>query len=78
SVTNAVDRLERAGLVDRSPHPSDRRAVLAAITQRGRDLATEATAVLNGSVFADPGLDPQDASLLVTVLRTLRRRAGDF
>jgi DNA-binding MarR family transcriptional regulator len=78
SVTNAIDRLERTGLVDRSPHPSDRRAVLAAITQRGRDLAVQATGVLNGSVFADPGLDPQDTSLLVTVLRTLRRRAGDF
>jgi len=78
SVTNAVDRLERDRLADRSPHPSDRRAVLASITGLGRQRAARATELLNGSVFTDPGLDPQDTSLLVTVLRTLRRRAGDF
>ena len=38
SVTNAVDRLEREGLVRRSPHPTDRRTVLAAITPEGLEL----------------------------------------
>ena len=36
SVTNLVDGLERAGYVQRTPHPSDRRTMLATITP-GRD-----------------------------------------
>src|SRR5215217_9174052 len=36
SVTNIVQRLEQAGLVDRSPNPRDGRGTLAAITDRGR------------------------------------------
>lgn len=37
SVTNAVDRLEDAGLVTRSTHPEDRRAMLVALTPSGRE-----------------------------------------
>jgi DNA-binding MarR family transcriptional regulator len=78
SVTNAVDRLQACGLVARVPHPSDRRATLTRITPEGREVAVKATEVLNGSVFSDPGLSPADLGTLVTVLRTLRRDAGDF
>ena len=35
SVTNAIDRLERDGLVRRMPHAGDRRTVLAEITDEG-------------------------------------------
>jgi DNA-binding MarR family transcriptional regulator len=38
AVTNAINRLERQGLVRRRPHPTDRRATLAVITRRGRSL----------------------------------------
>ena len=34
SITNAIDRLERDGLVRRTPHPTDGRTVLAEITRR--------------------------------------------
>ena len=78
SVTNVVDRLEAQGLVRRTPHPSDRRATLAAVTDEGRALALEATGSLNAKVFADPGLDQDRVGDLVTVLTELRRRAGDF
>src|SRR3546814_17033229 len=56
SVTNAVDRLEKAELVRRVPHPSDRRATLIEISDAGRALALEATEMLNSKVFAHPGL----------------------
>jgi DNA-binding MarR family transcriptional regulator len=36
NVTGIVDRLEEAGYVQRSAHPEDRRAILAALTERGR------------------------------------------
>jgi DNA-binding MarR family transcriptional regulator len=78
SVTNVVDRLERQGLVRRAPHPSDRRATLAELTDAGRQVAEAATHDLNEAVFTAPGLMPTDLDLLVSVLRTLRRTAGDF
>src|ERR1700709_1229728 len=43
SITNAVDRLEAAGLVKRMPHPDDGRATLLAATDAGRERALEAT-----------------------------------
>ncbi len=78
SVTNVVDRLELQGLVRRVPHPSDRRATLAEITDSGRQLAAAATTDLNQRVFSAPGLAEDDLNTLVSVLRTLRRTAGDF
>ncbi|MEO6879905.1 MAG: MarR family transcriptional regulator [Mycobacteriaceae bacterium] len=78
SVTNAVDRLEAAGLVERSPHPDDRRATLVTITAHGRDAADAATRALNAEVFTQPGLNPPDVERLVEVLAELRRGAGDF
>lgn len=78
SVTNAVDRLEDAGLVTRSTHPADRRAILVALTPAGRDVAERATAALNRDVFEQPDLDPDDLHDLVDVLSRLRRSAGDF
>lgn len=78
SVTNAVDRLEKADLVRRVPHPSDRRATLIEISDAGRALALEATEMLNAKVFAHPGLQQSKLEQLVTILAELRRTAGDF
>ena len=78
SVTNAVDRLEAAGLVRRAPHPQDGRAVLVALTEQGRSLAEKATDGLNRDVFADPAMTGPHVRTLVEVLRGLREDAGDF
>jgi DNA-binding MarR family transcriptional regulator len=78
SVTNAVDRLEDAGLVTRSTHPEDRRAMLVALTPTGRELAERATKALNAEVFEQPDLGATDVRSLVDVLTRLRRDAGDF
>ena len=78
SVTNAVDRLEAQGLVRRCPHPGDRRATLAELTEAGRERAGAATAELNARVFADPGLGTEGIDRLIGVLTELRRSAGDF
>lgn len=78
SVTNAVDRLEAAGLVVRTPHPDDRRSTLVEITPEGSALAEKATAALNEQVFADPGLPASQVTSLVSVLRRYRQGAGDF
>lgn len=78
SVTNAVDRLEDAGLVTRSAHPDDRRAIIVALNRSGRDLAERATAALNAEVFERPDLAGDDLRELFDVLARLRRSAGDF
>lgn len=78
SVTSAVDRLEAQGFVERLPHPTDRRAVLASITELGRSRAQEATTVLNGQVFEHLGITTHQTTQLRTVLRALRANAGDF
>jgi DNA-binding MarR family transcriptional regulator len=76
SVTNAVDRLEREGLVRRAPHPTDRRAVLAAITPEGLELAREAAGALN-DYFSSFPLEEGTTRRLTASLRTLRSAAGD-
>ena len=78
SVTNAVDRLAAAGLVQRLPHPTDGRATLVEVTDEGRRVARKATEVLNAEVFVRPGLSADRAEQLVDVLTDLRRDAGDL
>ena len=78
SVTSAVDRLEAQGFVERLPHPSDRRAVLASITDLGRKRSAAATTALNAEVFEQLGLTARQIESLLGILRTLRTNAGDF
>jgi DNA-binding MarR family transcriptional regulator len=73
SVTNAVDRLEAQRLVRRRAHPTDRRAVLATLTAKGRSVAEAATDDVN-AVFTS--LDVPDG--LFDSLREVRAGAGDF
>lgn len=37
-MTNRIDRLETAGLIERQKHPTDRRGVLVALTRQGKEL----------------------------------------
>lgn len=78
SVTNAVQRLAAAGLVDRTTNPDDGRSVLAAITPTGRDLALDAAEALNREVFADVGVDAGDRVALFRHLADWRAAHGDF
>jgi DNA-binding MarR family transcriptional regulator len=78
SITNAVDRLEVQGFVRRLPHPTDGRAVLAAITPEGREVVRRATVELNGRVFEDLGLEHDELQGLFSILERFRRAAGDF
>ncbi|MFC1412193.1 MarR family winged helix-turn-helix transcriptional regulator [Streptacidiphilus sp. N1-12] len=78
SVTNTVDRLERAGLVARRPNPLDGRGVLAAITEDGRQVVEKATRDLVAMDFGLGGYDEAGCRELFQVLRPLRVSAGDF
>jgi DNA-binding MarR family transcriptional regulator len=78
SVTNLMDGLEREGLAERSPHPTDRRTTLGTITPRGRDVAKKATRVLNQAEFGTAPMPEGDLDLISDKLTSLRVGAGDF
>lgn len=78
SVTNTTDRLEAAGLIERTAHPTDGRATLIRITQTGRQLVDDATDVINREFFSDVGMPQEDLIRLVEILSRFRRDAGDF
>ena len=77
SVTNTVERLSKAGLVVRRPHPIDGRAAVLELTDAGRKIVEEATLVLN-DVFTDLGLSNDDVQALVSIVARLRKASGDF
>ena len=78
SVTNAIDRLQQDGLVERIPHPTDGRTTLAAITRSGRKLVRRAAHALNEEAFEQTGLSSDEIDAVVGSLTTLRRQAKDF
>ena len=78
SVTNAVQRLEEAGLVERRANPSDGRSVLAVITAAGRSLVESCTVLLNDEVFSGADLHGSPADAVVSGLQQLRHAADDF
>ena len=78
SVTPLVKRLENAGLITRSPHPEDGRAVLASITPRGREVTERATELIVNARFALGALDEGDCDRLTDLLTGPRTAAGDF
>lgn len=78
SITSIIRRLVDDGLVSRTPHPEDGRAVLAEITQAGRDLVERATKDLVGAEFGLDALDESSLRALSEVLRPVRAAAGDF
>lgn len=77
SITNAVSRLADAGLVERVPHPTDRRGALARITSSGRSVVADATARLNAEVFGGLGLTAAEARRLTALLARVRAASGD-
>ncbi|MBP2705224.1 MarR family transcriptional regulator [Microbispora sp. RL4-1S] len=78
SVTNTVDRLERAGLVRRMRNPKDGRGVLAEITDQGREVVRRATADLMDAGFCMGMYEDDELGDMFDLLRTLRVSAGDF
>jgi DNA-binding MarR family transcriptional regulator len=78
SVTNAIDRLEKQGFVNRKADPNDRRLTFAEITPAGRDVVERATRAIQPSAFGLGGLKSSELSQLQDLLLKLRLSAGDF
>ena len=78
SITSLVDRLEKQGLIERTPHPTDRRSTLARMTPSGRALTAKAINLLNAEFFRDLGLTGREAHLLIGLLMKVRRSWDDI
>ncbi len=77
SVTSTIDRLERDELVERTPHPDDRRATLATLTKAGRAKHVEATKALEAIRWGMGEMDDARLQELNADLANVRGSAGD-
>ncbi|GAA4759636.1 MarR family transcriptional regulator [Actinomycetospora chibensis] len=86
--TSLLDRLARYGLVERRPHPRDRRSLLVHLTRRGHAAITAMSAMFSEDLLqalerSDPRLveDPElrraVTHLVGAMAASLRARAGD-
>lgn len=82
NVTKLVDGLERSGLVERLPHPADRRMVQAHLTEEGRELAEGALPGRHRAMerlwdaLADEDLESLIALLLIVAERAAERSSA--
>ncbi|MFD0887899.1 MarR family winged helix-turn-helix transcriptional regulator, partial [Streptosporangium algeriense] len=76
-ITNRLDRLERAGLVERTLAPDDRRSVRVALTQKGRETVDAALTehVASLSLLLS-GLTAEERRVLDRTMRVLLRSVG--
>jgi DNA-binding MarR family transcriptional regulator len=72
-VTLIVDDLEARGLVQRLPHPDDRRSKLVQLTAAGRTAAARADAILDEPPAALRDVPAEDLAALLRVLDRLAR-----
>lgn len=72
TMVGTMDELERAGLAERRPSTTDRRARIIAVTPAGAELLAAGQAVVD-RIHAEmlSALPPEDREVLVRVLRTL-------
>lgn len=68
TVALAIEQLQERGLVIRQPHPTDRRTVLATLTEEGRKLVTRAGNDLAATRFGLDGVTDPVARQLTDVL----------
>jgi DNA-binding MarR family transcriptional regulator len=72
NLTPVVDDLEQAGLVERRPHPTDRRAKVVVATAAGAELAGRAQAILDRPATGLSALSTDDLETLVRILSQIQ------
>jgi DNA-binding MarR family transcriptional regulator len=79
TVTKMTSRMETAGLVERRPHPTDRRLVRICLTERGKGLqdviGEEMRAMTERALLT---LSPQQRRQLVRSLREVQRNLAGY
>ena len=79
SMTSLLDTLERRGLVERHPHPDDRRKVLISLTDDARDIVDQMLpAVHAASTEAIAPVGEADRVQLIEVLTAIRVQLAEM
>ena len=78
SITVAVDRLEKRGLVERRAHGTDRRARIVHLTREGRNLITRAYAQHAADLeqLASASLTTTERATLISLLKKIGYKAA--
>lgn len=77
-MTVRLNRLQRAGLIERRPNPSDGRGILVRLTPMGHELAEDALAtLLQAQAAGIQRLEQSEQTLLAGLLRELLVALGD-
>ncbi|MBZ9707996.1 MarR family transcriptional regulator [Mesorhizobium sp. ESP7-2] len=72
AMTNRLDRLEASGLIQRAPHPNDRRGIVVRLTEKGLALIDEAvTAHVANEHEVLAGLTQAEQETLANLLKKL-------
>lgn len=77
TVSMTVDQLQKSGLVERAPHPTDRRTVLATLTIEGAKLVDLANEQLAAVGFGLEAISPADLDIFAHGLAVARSALGD-
>ncbi|MGH2502379.1 MAG: MarR family winged helix-turn-helix transcriptional regulator, partial [Ktedonobacterales bacterium] len=78
TVTGLLDSLERRAYIRRRPHPSDRRMILAEITETGRQAASAFRPIVHQQEKEWFGaLDETEQQQLLSVLHRVQERLRD-
>lgn len=79
STTKLLDRLARAGHVERSPHPTDRRALMVTITQQTHEQVRDGVGRMHAHRFtAAAELTPEEREVVIRFLDRLSSAADDL
>jgi MarR family transcriptional regulator, organic hydroperoxide resistance regulator len=75
TLTGILDRLEAAGIIERRPNPTDRRAIHIHLTEKGRGTAKEISRLVGvaNDEFLE-GLNPSDERELRRLLDKVRQK----
>ncbi len=75
TMSRVLARMERTGYVTRAPHATDRRKVVIAITDTGREVAEKAADRRPAEAMTTRGLTPEQVEQLRTLLAIVARPA---
>jgi DNA-binding MarR family transcriptional regulator len=77
TVSLMTEKLQNRGLVERKPHPTDRRTVLATLTDEGTEALATASRSLADAQYGFGGVSDRMATTLTEVIRHVRNGMGD-
>jgi DNA-binding MarR family transcriptional regulator len=77
TVSLMTEKLQNRGLVERRPHPTDRRTVLAALTDEGTEVLASTSRSLADAQYGLGGVSDRMATALTEMIRHVRNDMGD-